>query len=106
MQQAGAYFALSIGQVAGQLLAYHVLGEMMSQQARIKLVKLDPGKLAGRHPLKSGIRERTGCTVVGVERSGVVIMDIPPTFILSAEDALFVCGSASGFESFYEQFGK
>ena len=106
IQQAGADFALSIGQVAGQLLAYHVLGEMMSQQARIKLAKLDAGRLAGQHPLDSGIRERTGCTVVAVERGGEVHMDIPSTFILSAEDALYLCGTASGFDHFYEQFGN
>ena len=106
IQQAGADFALSIGQVAGQLLAYHVMGEMMSQQARIKLAKLNPGRLAGQHPLGGGIRERTGCTVVAVERGGEVLMDIPSTFILSAEDALYLCGTASGFDRFYEQFGK
>jgi len=39
IQQVGADYALSVSQVAGQLLAHYILGEMVSQQTRIKLVK-------------------------------------------------------------------
>ena len=99
IQQAGADFALSVSQVAGQLLAHHVLGEMVSQQARIKLGKLDAGRLAGRYPLESGIRDRTGCSVVAVERAGEVIMDIPPSFILTEADAVYVCGTVDARNS-------
>ena len=104
IQQAGADFALSVSQVAGQLLAHHVLGEMVSQQARIKLGKLGAGRLAGRYPLESRIRDRTGCSVVAVERAGEVIMDIPPSFILSEADAVYVCGTVDAFNSFYDEF--
>ncbi|MCZ6798736.1 MAG: NAD-binding protein [Gammaproteobacteria bacterium] len=99
IQQAGADFALSVSQVAGQLLAHHILGEMVSQQTRIKLAA---GRLAGHHPLKSGIRERTGCSVVAVERAGEIILDIPPSFVLAEDDALYICGTARAFELFYE----
>lgn len=102
IQQAGADFALSVSQVAGQLLAHHVLGEMVSQQTRIKLVKLAAGRLVGHHPLESGIRERTGCSVVAVERAGEIILDIPPSFVLAEDDALYVCGTARALELFYE----
>jgi Trk K+ transport system NAD-binding subunit len=106
IQQAGADFALSISQVAGQLLTYHVLGEMVSQQARIKLVKVGAGGLVGRNPLGSRIRERTGCSVVAVERDGEVLMDIPPSFVLAAEDAFYLCGTVSAFNHFYEEFAE
>ena len=104
IQQAGADFALSVSQVAGQLLAHHVLGEMVSQQVRIKLVKLGPGRLAGRHPRESRIRERTGCSVIAVERDEEMLMDIPPSFLFAANDALYVCGTAAAFDRFYEEF--
>ena len=104
IQQAGADFALSVSQVAGQLLAHHVLGEMISQQARIKLGKLDAGRLAGHYPLESRIRDRTGCSVVAVERAGEVIMDIPPSMILTEADAVYVCGTVDAFNSFYDEF--
>ena len=50
IQRAGVDFALSVSQVAGQLLAYHVLGEMVSLQPRIKLVRVGAGRLAGEEP--------------------------------------------------------
>jgi Kef-type K+ transport system membrane component KefB/Trk K+ transport system NAD-binding subunit len=104
IQQAGADYALSVSQVAGQLLAHHILGEMVSQQTRIKLVKLTAGRLAGKHPLESGIRERTGCTVVAAERAGEIILDIPPSFVLAEDDQLYVCGTADAFKLYNEEF--
>jgi K+/H+ antiporter YhaU regulatory subunit KhtT len=103
IQQAGADFALSVSQVAGQLLAHHILGEIVSQQTRIKLVKLAAGRLTGHHPLESGIRERTGCSVVAVERAGEIILDIPASFVLAEDDALYVCGTVKALELFHEE---
>ena len=104
IQGAGADFALSVSQVAGQLLAHHVLGQTVSHQARIKLAKLAPGALIGRNPLEAHIRERTGCTVVAVERQGRIVMDIPSSFRLAPEDALHLCGTAAAFERYYAEF--
>ena len=104
VQRAGADFALSVSQVAGQLLVHHVLGEMVSHKPRIKMVKLRPGPLAGRHPLAARIRERTGCSVVAVERAGDVIMEIPASLVLEPEDALYICGTPPAFDRYYEEF--
>ena len=104
VQRAGADFALSVSQVAGQLLVHHVLGEMVSHKPRIKMVKLRPGPLAGRHPLAARIRERTGCSVVAVERAGDVIMEIPASLVLESEDALYICGTPAAFDRYYEEF--
>ncbi len=104
VQRAGADFALSVSQVAGQLLVHHVLGEMVSHKPRIKMVKLKPGPLAGRHPLAARIRERTGCSVVAVERAGEVIMEIPASFTLAPADALYICGTPTAFDRYYEEF--
>ena len=104
IQEAGADFALSVGQVAGQLLAHHVLGQMVSQQARIKLAKLKAGPLVDHHPMDPKIHELTGCTVIAVERGGEAIMDIPDDFVLNEEDSLYVCGTVDAFDHFYEEF--
>ena len=103
---AGADFALSIGQVAGQLLSHHVLGEAVSLQPRLKLAKIPPGGLAGRHPLAFGIRERTGCSVVAVERQGEILIDFPPDFELSSDDALYLCGTGNAFSRYREAFAE
>ncbi len=104
VQRAGADFALSVSQVAGQILAHHVLGETVSLQPRIKLVKIHTGRLAGRNPLAARIRERTGCTVVAVERGEEILMDFPPSFALSADDALYICGTTNAVSRFHERF--
>jgi len=101
---AGADFALSIGQVAGQLLSHHVLGETVSLQPRIQLAKFAPGALAGRHPLAVGIRERTGCSVVAVERQGEILIDFPSDFELSGDDALYLCGTGNAFSRYRKAF--
>jgi Trk K+ transport system NAD-binding subunit len=104
VQRAGVDFALSVGQVAGQLLAHHVLGETVSLQPRIKLVRVRAGRLAGTNPLAERVRERTGCTVVARERSGTVDMDFPESFRLDAEDVLYICGTAEAVARYHEEF--
>lgn len=104
IQQAGADFALSLSQVAGQLLARHVLGETVSLHPRIKLVKTKPGSLEGQHPLTSQIRERTRCNVVAVQRGDDILMDFPPHFTLRADDALYLCGTANAIHRYREAF--
>ena len=106
IQAAGADFALSVGKVAGQLLSHHVLGEAVSLQPRIRLAKFPPGGLAGRHPLAAGIRERTGCSVVAVERQGEILIDFPSDFELSGDDALYLCGTANAFSRYREAFAE
>ncbi len=106
IQQAGADFALSVSQVAGQLLAHHILGEMVSQQARIKLVKVEASKLAGQQLQTLQISKRTGCSVIAVERAGKVMMEVPPGLTVDAQDALYVCGTAAAFDLFYAEFGR
>ncbi len=104
IQGAGVDFALSVSQVAGQLLAYHVLGEMVSLQPRIKLVRVGAGRLAGKNPVTERIRERTGCTVVAVERDGQVAMDFPASFRLSPDHALYICGTTDAIARYHEEF--
>ncbi len=106
IQAAGADLAVSISQVAGQLLSHHVLGDAVPLQPRIKLAKVPPGGLAGRHPLAVGIRERTGCSVVAVERQGEILIDFDSGFELSGDDALYLCGTGDAFSRYREAFAE
>src|SRR6185437_9924242 len=77
IRRAGADFALSVGQVAGQLLAFQLLGEeTVAIEAAIKLVRAGAGELAGAHIADARVRERTGCSVVAVERGDEVIAEL------------------------------
>jgi Trk K+ transport system NAD-binding subunit len=104
IQKAGVDFAISVSQVAGQLLAHHVLGETVSPQPRVKLVKMRPGPLEGKNPLAVRIRERTGCSVVAVERGDQMLMDFPSSFTLSPDDALYICGTTKAVNLYYEEY--
>ena len=61
IHRAGADFALSVSQVGGQLLTYHILGqESVSLEVATKLVAASGTSLTGR-PLKAfRVREHTG----------------------------------------------
>jgi voltage-gated potassium channel len=105
IHRAGADFALSIGQVAGQLLAFHLLGqESVSLEAEIKLVATSPGTLAG-HPLATRvIRERTGCSVVAVERGDDVHVEFDASFKLQADDLVYLCGTSDTIAKYFRAF--
>ena len=102
---AGADFALSIGQVAGQILAHHLLNKddvVLEQQ--LKFVRIGPGKLIGAHPWKAQVREKTGAAIVAVERGSEVMVNFETSFCVSADDILFVCGSAVCLEKYKKEF--
>lgn len=106
IHRAGAYFALSISQVSGQILAKKLLGEeAFLIDPQLKVLKVPPAGLAGRHPAELGIRERTGCSVVAVERGDQVLVEFGPDFRFQDDDALYVCGSHGAVRRFTETFG-
>ena len=103
-ERAGVDYAVSISQVAGRLLAHHVLGETVSLQPRITLALVSAGRLEGRNPLSERVRERTGCTVVALKRDETVRMDLPPDLALAEDDALYVCGTADAIARYRKEF--
>jgi Trk K+ transport system NAD-binding subunit len=105
IRRAGADFALSVGQVAGQVLAYQLLGEeVVALEGEIRLVRTAAGELAGRQLSSARIRERTNCSVVAVERSEEVILELGADFEVLEKDALYVTGSSDHIHRFFEVF--
>lgn len=107
IHRAGADFALSISQVSGQMLAKKLLGqEAVTVDPQLKILKAAVEGLAGRQPSELGIRERTGCSVVAVERGEDVIVEFGPGFHFQPADAVYVCGSSEAVRRFQEVFGR
>lgn len=105
LYQAGADFALSVGQVAGQILAYHLRGEQaVAVQHHLKFIRVAAGGLAWGHPWRDRVRERTGAAVVAVERGESVIVEFDDTFVVQPDDTLFVCGTPGSLESYLHEF--
>jgi Trk K+ transport system NAD-binding subunit len=107
IHRAGADFALSISQVSGQMLAQKLLGqEAVAVDPQLKILKIAPDGLTGRHPSSLGIRERTGCSVVAVERGDEVVVEFGPGFRFQPADAVYICGSGNAVRRFQETFRR
>lgn len=105
IHRAGADFALSIGQVAGQLLAFHLLGqEAVSLEAELKLMATSPGSLVGQSFSTRMVRETTGCTVAAVERGDVVHVEFEDAFRLQADDVVYVCGTSETIDDYFREY--
>ncbi|HXO41462.1 MAG TPA: NAD-binding protein [Thermoanaerobaculia bacterium] len=105
IHRAGAYFALSISQISGQMLAKKLLGqEAFAVDPQLKVRKLAALPLAGRHPSELRIRGRTGCSVVAVERGEAVLVDFGPAFKFQRDDTIYICGSGRAVQRFAEVF--
>lgn len=105
LYRSGADFAISVGQVAGQILAYHLLDEhVINVENRIKVSRLSAGSLAGSHPWRSASLDRTGAKVVAVERGSEVIIEFDEDFAVRPDDTLFVCGSVNSLERYQREF--
>lgn len=106
LYEAGADFALSVGQVAGQILAFHLLeegGTMVEQH--LKFARVKAGALAGQHPWRAGTSNRTGVTIVAIERDGDVHVEFDAAFRIDARDVVFICGTAEGLANYMKTYG-
>ena len=102
---AGADFALSISQVSGQLLAMRLLGkESITVDPELRVVKVTTRGLEKHHPKESSLSEKTGCTVVAVERGDELLVVFDADFRFHADDAVYICGSAEAAQKFDQLF--
>jgi Trk K+ transport system NAD-binding subunit len=105
IHRAGADFALSISQVSGQILARRLLGEeAVSVDPQLKVLRVLAGSLGGKHPVEVGIREKTGCSVVAVERGESLVMDFDEDFRFQGDDAIYIVGSSRATRAYLEAF--
>jgi Trk K+ transport system NAD-binding subunit len=103
--RAGADFALSLGEVAGEILAHRLLGdEWISLEARLKLVGVDPAGLTGKKLSESNVGAKTGCSVVAVERGEDVIVDFSEDFVPQPGDRVHLCGTEDDIARYHEAF--
>jgi Trk K+ transport system NAD-binding subunit len=106
IHRAGAYFALSISQISGQMLAKKLLGEeAFAIDTNLKILKVRAESLTtGTHPAQLRIPDRTGCSVVAVERGDEVLVELAPEFRLASGDVVYVCGSIASVRRFNDVF--
>lgn len=87
------------------MLARKLLGEeAFLIDPQLKVLKVSSEGLAGRRPADLDVRQRTGCSVVAVERGDEVLVEFGPDFRFVPEDTLYVCGSHAAVRRFTEVF--
>ena len=102
---AGADFALSISQVSGQLLALRLLGkEAVAVDHELQVIKVSTRGLDGLQPKQNDLREKTGCSVVAVERGDELLVEFSADFVLQPGDAVYICGSAGAAQVFSARY--
>jgi len=104
--RAGADYVLSLATVSGRSIASEVLDgeEILSVDTTVKVVRSRAPGLGATTLEDARIRERTGCTVVAVERNGEVFVDLDPGFRHREGDELIVAGTDVGTNRFVELF--
>lgn len=105
LHRAGADFVLSVSQVAAQILAHRLLRrDSLALGTELQILKTDADELVDRHPSTLEIRERTGCSVVAVERDDEVITAFDREFSFQHGDQVYVCGHRSDTERFADLY--
>jgi len=101
LYRAGVDYVLALSTVAGRLLAQAILesDESVDLDRQIRLVRQSPGALGGQTLEEAAIRERTGCTVIAVERrDGRVSADLSDWTEIGQNDHLLVAGTNAALD--------
>ena len=70
----------------------------------MRLVKTSAAGLGGLDPASARIRERTGCSIVVIERDGGLFVDFDRDFEIRPDDSIYLCGSEEGVDKYFGIF--
>ncbi|WP_247728793.1 potassium channel family protein [Halovivax limisalsi] len=107
LYRAGADYVQSLATVSGRMLASTVLDDetVLAFDARIDVVELPAGSLAGRTVTETDVRARTGCTILAVRRDDETITSFDPAaFEIEPDDAVVLAGTDESVHQFEELF--
>ena len=106
IHHAGADFALSISQVSGQILAHRLLRqEAIAVDPQLRVLRTTAARLAGRRPIRLDVRQKTGCSIVAVERGDDLIVEFDPEFRFAKDDLVYACGTNAATLKFSSEYG-
>lgn len=102
LYNAGADYVLSLPAVTGEVLAATLIHdqEILTPRDDFEFVRTEAPALEGQTLSEAHIRNKTGCTVVSVERNGELVMDLGPNFTIEAGDVLIGLGGETAIERF------
>ncbi|MFP4591509.1 MAG: potassium channel family protein [Halobacteriales archaeon] len=105
--RAGGDYVLSLSNVTGRSIAARILerDEILAVGTTIEVVRTDAPGLVGRTIRESRVRERTGCSIVAIERDDEILTEVPPSVRVEEDDTVVIAGTDEGtnrFAALYE----
>lgn len=103
--RAGADFALSLGEVADELLSQHLLGERaQSHEPHVRVVKrAAKAALRGKTLAQLGL-SATGVTILAIGRGDDTMVELTGQTAIQVSDTLFCCGAPEAIRRFDKRF--
>ncbi|MFC5136464.1 MULTISPECIES: potassium channel family protein [Haloferacaceae] len=100
--RAGADYVLSLATVTGRMSAARLLEgrEVLSVEGQVEVIRLEAPRLVGSTLGEANVRDRTGCTVMAIERDGAVRTEMGPDTAVERGDELVVVGTDEGIRAF------
>ncbi len=87
------------------MLSGRILGEHTHiVDEHLKVMKVEPRKIVGQHPSTLGVRERSGVSIVAVERGDDVVIRFPDEFRFQPDDRVYICGSDESLRRFRQEY--
>ncbi len=104
--RAGGDYVLSLARVTGRLSASQLLRDrdVVSLEQQVETVRQQVPALGGLTIREANIRDRTGCTVLAVEREEDVVTEIGPDTTIQPGDELVVVGTDEAINDFEQEF--
>ncbi|MFY9397852.1 MAG: NAD-binding protein [Desulfomonilia bacterium] len=106
LHRAGADFVMSYASLGASVIFNFLRNEdtlLLAEGLNIFNLKI-PRSLEGRTLAASGIRERTGCTVVALQRQGATMINPMPDTVLTPRDELILIGTYDAEHLFLKEF--
>lgn len=103
---AGADYVLSLATVTGRMAASYLLddGDVLSLDQQMKITRTGAPKIVGKTIGVANIGQKTGCTVLAIERDEEILTDIKPDTEIRAGDELIIVGADEGVREFERLF--
>ena len=104
--RAGADYVLSLATVTGRMSTSFLLDDRdrLSVDQQVEIRRVSAPSLAGQQIGTANIRERTGCTVIAIERNDHTRTEIGPGTTISEDDKLVVVGTDDSLREFERLF--
>jgi len=106
LRRAGADFSLSYSTMgANAIFNYLQSGEMVMLAEGLNIFKVDmPEKMCGKKISDLELRDRTGCTIVGVETDGEIVLQPEPDFVLKKVQKIILIGTLESEKKFWKRY--